>query len=430
MTAVGRASGPVIGHRWGVRPIEIQEYRRLARIASSIYLVAAVASTVQWLEWRKGFAHPGYDAAFIVQEAIFGTALLILALTLPDHLVRSVFPPAAPLLLSLGVVTVAVAAWAQGFAQFGMDVVLYDVLVVLGFYILRRREAIALLVLVAVVHGVLVAVSPGVAAPFAQWFYLMSTLAITGLMIGTAMSKLDQSRHELAELNRDLEATVTEQVDEIRQSRARIVAASDAGRRRIERNIHDGAQQQLVAISLDLRMVAEEADRLDRDELRCRLDDVHGNLRAALHDLRELARGLHPAVLATDGLEAALGQLATRCPIPVSLVVPARRFPATVELAAYFVVAEAVANVVKYAGASAIEIEVDQDDGALRLGVADDGQGGAVVKDGGGLAGLVDRVAALGGNMGIVSPQGAGTTVYARLPLRGADAAAVVSGLP
>lgn len=223
----------------------------------------------------------------------------------------------------------------------------------------------------------------------------------------------------LAQSNVELEGRVAEQIDEIRDSRARIVEAADEGRRRVERNIHDGAQQQLVAISLDLRVLAEEAADLPRAAIKERLQAAYANLRVSLDDLRELARGLHPAVLTTDGLEAALTQLAARAPLPISIAAPEERFPEYIETAAYFVAAEVVANAVKHAQARRIRIRVAELDGNAEIEISDDGQGGAEPSPGSGLAGLVDRVEAVGGSLAIVSPHGVGTTVTARLPLGG-----------
>ncbi|HEX6744407.1 MAG TPA: GAF domain-containing protein [Solirubrobacteraceae bacterium] len=205
--------------------------------------------------------------------------------------------------------------------------------------------------------------------------------------------------------------------DELAASRMRIVEASDAERRRLERNLHDGAQQRLVATSLAVRMAARRAN--DDPALRTMLDGAGDELTLALEELRELARGLHPAVLSDHGLCAAVEAVAERAPLPVTVDVPIdERLPETVEAAAYFVVCEALTNVAKYAHASAARVRVERSDGHATVEVVDDGVGGADERDGSGLRGLADRVEALGGRLVVTSPVGEGTAVRARLPVR------------
>jgi PAS domain S-box-containing protein len=199
-------------------------------------------------------------------------------------------------------------------------------------------------------------------------------------------------------------------------SRRRIVQAGDEERRRLERNLHDGAQQRLVALALTVRMVER---KLQSDpETACRMLAHAGTeLDQALAELREIARGLHPAVLTDRGLGPALDALATRAPIPVDVAGAIdARLPAPVEAAAYYVVAEALTNVAKYARASEARIDVRRDDGRLVVEVADDGVGGADASKGSGLRGLADRVEALGGRLEVSSPAGGGTTLRATLP--------------
>ena len=203
---------------------------------------------------------------------------------------------------------------------------------------------------------------------------------------------------------------------ELAASRARIVAAADEARRRIERDLHDGAQQRLVTLALELRDL-RAAGPLSTGELARRLDGVAAGLEAALGELRETARGIHPAVLAKGGLRPALSALARRCPIPVRLdvQVPSRP-PGPLEIAAYYVVSEALTNTAKHARASAAEVQVIAGDGMLRVYVSDDGRGGADLGRGSGLVGLKDRIEALGGRIVLRSPPGAGTTLQAHLP--------------
>jgi len=205
--------------------------------------------------------------------------------------------------------------------------------------------------------------------------------------------------------------------DELAASRLRIIEASDAERRRLERNLHDGAQQRLVALSVGLglarrrvRECPEEAEQL--------LSIAADELTAALTELRELAQGIHPAVLTERGLETALEVLAARTPIPVELDVSVpERLPEPVEAAAYYVASEALANVVKHAQAQAAGVRVEHEGGQAVIEVEDDGVGGAN-PDGSGLCGLRDRVETLNGRLHIQSLPGVGTVVRAELPVR------------
>jgi signal transduction histidine kinase len=206
---------------------------------------------------------------------------------------------------------------------------------------------------------------------------------------------------------------------ELTASRARIVAAADQARRRIERNLHDGAQQRLVALVLELRQ-AQAAAPSGAGQLVRWMDGVAEALTDALEELREIARGLHPAVLAQGGLRPALQALARRSAVPVKMDVRAGgRLPEPVETAAYYVVAEALTNAAKHARASAITVNVGPDaaHGMLRVAICDDGAGGADLSRGTGLIGLKDRVEALGGRIVVNSPRGAGTSLCVQLPL-------------
>jgi signal transduction histidine kinase len=221
----------------------------------------------------------------------------------------------------------------------------------------------------------------------------------------------------LALENERLEAEVRGQLEEVRASRARIVAAADAERRRIERNLHDGAQQRLVMLSLELALARERAAASADQELRASLDEAAADVTQALAELRELGRGLHPSILTESGLAAALEALAERAAVPTHVNGNlAERMPASVEVAAYFVAAEALANAGKHAQATRVDIEAHREDGLLVLSVADNGVGGADERRGSGLAGLADRVAALGGKLSVESAAGCGTRVHAELP--------------
>jgi signal transduction histidine kinase len=204
-------------------------------------------------------------------------------------------------------------------------------------------------------------------------------------------------------------------------SRARIVEATDETRRRIERDLHDGAQQRLVALALSLRMVARSAEPETAAAVEACIDELH----TALDELRELARGIHPVVLTERGLEPALHALASRSPVPVRIVAELdQRLPPAQEAALYYVAAEALTNVAKHAQAGATDVRIDQPDGWAELTVTDDGVGGAAVESGSGLRGLVDRLDALGGRIAVTSAPGRGTTVRARVPIRPASPAA------
>ena len=197
-----------------------------------------------------------------------------------------------------------------------------------------------------------------------------------------------------------------------------MVQAGDDARRRIERNLHDGAQQRLVSLALSVRLAER---RLGGDsEAGPVLAQVAAELRSTLDELRELAHGIHPAVLTSHGLGAALETLAGRAPLPVEvLAVPAERLPEPVEATAYYVVAEALTNVAKYARATAATVSAVLADDRLYVEVRDDGIGGASIDGGSGLRGLTDRVEAVRGSLRIDSAPGRGTTVVASIPMHG-----------
>jgi signal transduction histidine kinase len=216
--------------------------------------------------------------------------------------------------------------------------------------------------------------------------------------------------------NERLEAELRAKVDELRKSRERMLRIGLEERRRLERDLHDGAQQRLVSMALNIRMARAKLneDPLAADEL---LASAGDELDSALAELRELARGIHPAVLSDRGLGTALETLAHRAPVPVELAeLPDERLPEAVELAAYFVVSEALTNVAKYAHATHATVEVARENGRLLVEVADDGVGGADPENGTGLRGLADRIAVLEGRLEIDSERGKGTTVRARIP--------------
>jgi signal transduction histidine kinase len=228
------------------------------------------------------------------------------------------------------------------------------------------------------------------------------------------------SEHQLADFA-DLVAQALANADAYRKladSRARIVQVSQSERRRLERNLHDGAQQRLVTLALQLRLIRNLVAR-DTETAETLLEEADGELGQALEELRELASGIHPAALTLDGLRTALTGLTERAPIPVWITrVPTERLPEAVEVAIYYLVAEAITNVVKYAGATRaiVDVERSTDNGHVTVAVEDDGIGGADPENGTGLVGLTDRIEALGGRLDIHSPRGRGTRLTAEIP--------------
>jgi signal transduction histidine kinase len=233
-------------------------------------------------------------------------------------------------------------------------------------------------------------------------------LSLLGRLYGWFASQL---------LGSNADPLLTAQVTELQDARSRIIAAADAERRRIERDLHDGAQQRLVALALNLRMAEQRAESGDPTaaELVRRAGE---EAQLALNELRDLARGIHPAILTNRGLPAALEDLAARATVPVEVVaVPGQRLPDPVEAAAYFVVSECLANVGKHADATSATVSATVSNGLLEVVVADDGVGGADLASGSGMQGLTDRVGALSGTLALESPPGAGTRVVASIPL-------------
>jgi signal transduction histidine kinase len=206
-------------------------------------------------------------------------------------------------------------------------------------------------------------------------------------------------------------------VEDLRSSRERIIAAADAERRRIERDLHDGAQQRMVAVAVTLGLAQAQMEKNPEAAAEL-IQQAREEAQQAVKELRELARGIHPAVLSDHGLAAALEALATRAPVPVDVTgVPEQPLPRPIEAAVYFVTAEALTNIAKYAHAEAASVNLAVDDDSVLLQITDDGVGGADVSGGTGLSGLCDRVEALDGTIDIDSPPGGGTAVRVRIPL-------------
>ena len=207
-----------------------------------------------------------------------------------------------------------------------------------------------------------------------------------------------------------------EKIDTLRETQARSVDIAMADRRQIERDLHDGAQQRLLALGMDLGMALEKFDS-DPDAARGLVDDAHRELQRAVAELRNLARGVHPAVLTDRGLDAALSALAARSPVPVRLDVDLpERPPASVEATAYFIVAEALTNAARYGKASKVDVQVRRLGDRVEIEVVDNGVGGAELTPGGGLAGLADRASSVEGKLHVTSPAGGPTVITAELP--------------
>jgi signal transduction histidine kinase len=220
----------------------------------------------------------------------------------------------------------------------------------------------------------------------------------------------------LALENARLQAEVQAQLAEVKESRARIVAAEDEQRRKIERQIHDGAQGRLVALAMELKSAQRHIDGKSNPEIEALLGDSAAELQVAVEELRDLARGIHPGILTQGGLEVAIGALAARATVPVTVDTQLERVSPELEVTAYYVVSEALTNVAKHSAASRAAVSARLDDGMLVVEVSDDGVGGASENGGTGLRGLADRVEAQGGRLRIISPAGEGTRVVGEIP--------------
>jgi signal transduction histidine kinase len=250
--------------------------------------------------------------------------------------------------------------------------------------------------------------APGDALTASEDRLLRDIVAQTGLVIDNVGlgAELQQRLHQ-----------ITVQAADLRAAARRIVAAQYEARRRIERDLHDGAQQRLVTLALTLRSASERAEATGDADLAARMSQARDQLSRALAELREMARGIHPAILTQDGLEAALGYLAERAPLPVRLDVHLdRRLPQDAESTAYFVVSEALTNAAKHANASEVAVRGRLVDDRLRIDISDDGRGGADGRWGSGLQGLADRLAAASGRLTVHSPTGGGTRLSVDLP--------------
>ena len=238
-----------------------------------------------------------------------------------------------------------------------------------------------------------------------------SSLRTEAKLVNTAAAAV-----RLALENARLQVQLRAQLDDVRQSRTRLVEAADSERRRVERDLHDGAQQQLVTLLLSLQLAKSEALRSSDPKTAQLLDGSIGSLRQAIDELRSLARGIHPTILAEAGLMPAIRSLADRCPMRVEVTGDLDRIEPKLETALYFVAAEAITNAVKHSRGHRICIDVRHGSGWASVDISDDGVGGADLSRGSGLVGLADRVAAVGGRLDVRSSQANGTTLHAEVP--------------
>jgi signal transduction histidine kinase len=265
-----------------------------------------------------------------------------------------------------------------------------------------------------------------VASPVVVAGSLWGTI-VAGSLDGPLPEETELRMAELTELLAIAIANASSRA-ELTASRARVVVAGDHARRRFERNLHDGVQQRLVSLALWLRRVERRLPDGDA-ELKAALSEAVQELNATTDDVREIAQGIHPAILTQGGLGPALRNLALRSSVPVEVVVQhEERLPEPVEVAAYYVAAEALTNAAKHAAASSARMTLERDDGLVRLRISDDGSGGADPSTGSGLTGIRDRIEALGGSLAVVSPPGRGTVLEVALPVVSTDGVPQASG--
>lgn len=289
------------------------------------------------------------------------------------------------------------------------------------------RQALAYTGLASLSYLLILATSDQSTAPHGRWLYMTATMVATGLVFRWLVDQLWAARNELAELNEHLEALVAEQVveieryaDDLRESRQRLVTTQDEERRKLERDLHDGAQQQIVALKIRLGLLRSMLEDGDIGEARDGIGVLMGDVDDAVASLRELAHGIYPPLLASDGLARALSARISRSELDVELVDDGvGRCPAEVEAAIYFCCLEALQNVTKYAGAKKVTVQLERHPVGVRFRICDDGVGfdPATASRGHGLTNLQDRLDALAGTLAIASQPGLGTTVEGTIPL-------------
>lgn len=422
------AAEPMTPARFGARPRTIAQAKQLGYMGAGAYLVIGTSGIVMY--FFVPYAHPTPWLFLSTSTFLVGLITLLVARFGPDHLWPSLYPPAAVALVLYGVFLAPPYLLAAGYPEQAQGTVGYAVVLFFAFYVLRGWLAYTCAALSIAGQGV-VEYSSGVAAPGLRLVWLFSFLIVMAVLFNHFSDELENERSakaravaELADLNQNLEAKVAAQVDamvgqmaahnaEMQKSRARIVAASDESRRQIERNLHDGAQQHLVLMDLKLGLLNRE---VPADTKAAALaSELKSDLAQALAELRDLAHGLFPAILESDGLPAALTAAGERSPLAVSVQSDGvGRLPSEVEAAVYFCCLEAMQNAAKHAGEQAtVTVTLRRDNGVLAFSVRDDGEGydAEAVGASHGLQNMQDRIGALGGTVTVASTPGAGTTV-------------------
>jgi signal transduction histidine kinase len=374
-------------------------------------LLGVIGISIMLSPWQfaSGIFFDTRTVLLAVAGLFFGTipTVITLAMMIAFRLTQ---PGAASVTGIAGMVLAAGLGLAWRHRRVALEDLSFRKLLAFGFgahvIILGQTTLLMFLTLSAVVAS---------AALAGLWLPLLTVYPVATALLGVLLVVRLRARR-LAVENERLSAEVEAQLQEVRASRARIVEAGDQERRRVERDLHDGAQQRLVSLSLELQ-VARRALREDGDPAVARsLERAAEEALAALAELRDLALGIYPLILTEAGLGPAVESLADRTPVDVSVDVSAERLSPAVEGAAYFIISEALANVAKYAKATRATVRVRRADEGLTIEVEDDGIGGADPRSGTGLRGLADRLAALDGQIAVESPVGGGTRLWARIP--------------
>ena len=379
--------------------------------ATSGLLLGAIGVSIMLTPWHfaSGIFFDTRTVLLVVAGLFFGPIPTVIALAMMTAF-RLTQPGAASVTGIAGMVLAAGLGLAWRHRHRALDALSFRHLLLFGLgahvLILGQTVMLMFLTLPAAVASAAVA---------GLWLPLVTVYPVATALLGILLVVRFRARRLTTE-NARLTAEVEAQLQEVRASRARIVEAGDRERRRVERDLHDGAQQRLVSLSLELRVARNELADVENPALRRSLDRAADEALAALAELRDLALGIHPLILTESGLGAAVESLADRTSVNVSVDVGPERFSPAVEGAAYFVISEALANVTKYAQATTATVRVGGLDDHLTIEVADDGIGGADPHAGSGLRGLADRLAALDGTISVVSPIGGGTRISAQIP--------------
>jgi signal transduction histidine kinase len=384
-----------------------------ARIEQTVsgLLLGVIGVSIMLSPWHfaSGIFFDTRTVLLVVAGLFFGPVPTAIALAMMVAF-RLTQPGAASVTGIAGMILAAVLGLAWRHRRRLLEDLSFRQLLILGFgahvLILGQTTTLLFLTLPQAVASAAVA---------GLWLPLLTVYPVASALLGVLLVVRLRARRLVVENDR-LTAEVEARLQEVRASRARIVEAGDLERRRVERDLHDGAQQRLVSLSLELQVARRTLGDGGDPALRGSLDRAADEALAALAELRDLALGIHPLILTEAGLGAAVESLADRTSVDVSVDVGPERFPPAVEGAAYFVISEALANVTKYAKATRASVQVRGLDDHLAIEVADDGIGGADPRAGSGLRGLADRLAALDGTISVVSPIGGGTRISAQIP--------------